>query len=164
MDTELRMTRTSLTTLALSVALSACQGGSNTDEPASAEPESAEAAAEAAVAPDALACELTAVTPLIASVRLESEDGSCRLFLPHNPTAGDLTVRVSGVGAENVAALERAHEGATLYANGGRVTITTSDATRIAGTFDVTDDSEPGTGRVAGAFDIALPAAAPSGQ
>lgn len=137
--------------------LAACDRGAEeapepADEPAA--PAEASAADEPAVA--GVPCALTRAQVLIESVRLESEDGSCKLYLPSPPAAGEFTVRVSSAGGGNVAAVEAASDEGTLYATEGTVTVTSVDG-RIVGSIAAEDAAPPALGRIAADFDVALP-------
>ncbi len=132
-------------------ALAGCDRG--TSEPASDEPAEA-APVEAEAEESAHACALTRAVAQIESVRLESADGACRVFVPSAATPGELAVRVSAAGDDTAAAVELSIADQTLYATGGTVTLTAAGNGQWTGSLDAMDDAEPGTGRIRGTFDI----------
>jgi hypothetical protein len=101
-------------------------------------------------------CTWSRGTAMIDGVRLESDDGACRLYLPSSVSAGRLTVRVSRAGDDTAAAAERDAEDGTLYATTGTVTITESGDGRYVGVVDARDETPPGTGSLSGEFDVTL--------
>lgn len=141
--------------------LAACPAPQSEDEATEAAEAEAQAEGpdEESAQDDALPCALTRSTPLIESVRLESDDGACRLFLPHGVTPGTYAIRVSAMGADQAAALERTTDEGTLYATGGSVEITSVEGGVVRGAIRAEDDAEPVTGRIAAAFEVTLPAA-----
>lgn len=150
-----RIAAPSAAAVALMLCATACDRGASDAAPAATD-EAAEAAAPAAEEPaaDALACDLVRAVAQIEAVRLESEDGHCRVFVPSGATPGQYAVRVSAAGTEDGAAVELTREDGTLYATSGTVTLTAVGDGAWAGSVDASDDAEPGTGTIQGSFDL----------
>ena len=126
--------------------------------PAATDESTALAPADEAAAGPPDPCTFTRGTLLIDGMRLESDDGACRLYLPGAPTAGSLTVRVSRAGDEGAAAVERDGDEGTLYATTGTVTIESADDGHLVGRVDARDETPPGTGLLSGSFDVRIDA------
>ncbi len=143
------------TLLFTAAALCACnRGGTDAPEAPEAPTEAEQAPADSA--PAGMPCELTQSATLIESIRLESADGSCKVYLPAPPHVGEFAVRVSSAGGGDFAAVEVAGPDGTLYATSGTVTITDVSNGRVVGSLDAEDDSPPAIGTVAVAFDVPL--------
>lgn len=135
--------------------LTGCNRDEASDDAADPSASTSEAATESSDGPPD-PCTWTRGTMLIDGLRLESDDGACRLYLPASPTPGALTVRVSRAGDDTAAAVERDSDDGTLYATAGSVQIESVDGDRIVGRVDARDETPPGTGSVGGSFDVTL--------
>lgn len=146
------MKRALLATL-VAIAAASCKS----PEPSAPTPDpTPEATAEPeAAATNAIPCELTTSSALIESVRLESADGACKVYLPSPVRVGEFEVRVSASG--DVAAVEAPGEEGTLYATSGTLTVTAVAEGRVQGTLTAEDDAPPATGQLTTTFDVALP-------